>query len=177
MAVGTICDRKDYATLVRALKTLVDLEWSLACFGSLTREPTTAKAIVEQVETLGLAQRVRFEGEVGEAALASGYETSHLFVMSSRYEGYGMALTEALARGLPIVATDAGPTAHILPKSAGIVVPAGDPVSLGSTLRRVMTDPALYCRLADGARHEATGLAGWDSTVSRFVAELARVAA
>jgi glycosyltransferase involved in cell wall biosynthesis len=74
-------------------------------------------------------------GEVGEAALAELYDRADLFVSPSLFEGYGMVLAEALARGLPIVASTGGAAAETVPDSAALKVPPGDAAVLGRALR------------------------------------------
>ncbi len=177
LSVGTVSHRKDYITLVRALSQLADFRWSLDCYGSLDREPEAADAVWREVQLHDLSQRVRFHGEVGESRIRTAYADAHLFVMSSRFEGYGMVLSEALAHGLPIVATDAGPTTDILPGEGAIIVPAGEPDRLAGALRRVLTDPARYRALHEAARRAAATLDGWDVTVARFITQLDLAAA
>ena len=105
-----------------------------------------------------------------------------LLVLASRGETYGMVATEALARGIPVVAT----AVQGLPESLGhdpafavpgILVPPGDPVALGEVLRRWLEDPDLRDRLRRSARARRTTLTSWAAT-ARLVSEaLWRVAA
>ena len=172
LSVGTVSHRKDQITLVRALSQLADLSWSLDCYGSLDREPEAAAKVLRETQRLNLDRRIRYHGEVAEARIRMAYEDAHLFVMSSRFEGYGMVLAEALAHGLPIVTTDAGPTPDILSEDAAIIVSAGEPDRLAAALRGVLTDPARYGALQDGARRAAAKLEGWEVTVARFAVQL-----
>jgi glycosyltransferase involved in cell wall biosynthesis len=96
-----------------------------------------------------------------------------MFVLASYHEGYGMALAEALARGLPVVATTAGAIPETVPDDAGLLVPPGDPQALAAALRRVMTEPALRAELMAGARAAHRRLPGWDDAAGTFAAELA----
>ncbi len=170
--VGTVSRRKDQVTLVRALGQVKDLAWSLDCYGSLEREPAAMQDLRSEIASHDLSRRVALRGEVGEAALRDAYRQAHLFVMSSRFEGFGMVLTEALSHGVPIVATDAGPTADILADGAGVVVPPGRPEGLAVALRRVLTERDFYAELRLGVRRAAGRLMGWDETVKRFAAQL-----
>ena len=83
-----------------------------------------------------------------------------------------MVLTEALARGLPLVATNAGAIPETVPADAGLLVPPGDPRALASALRKVMTEPGLRARLLAGARAARHRLPGWSDAVRAFAAEL-----
>ena len=73
-----------------------------------------------------MGERVEFVGECDEAALNALYDESSVFVLPSYFEGYGMVLTEALARGLPIVSTTAGAIPDTVPPEAGVLVAPGD---------------------------------------------------
>ena len=105
--------------------------------------------------------------------VAPFYDQADVFVLASYHEGYGMVLTEALARGLPLVATSAGAIPDTVPADAGLLVPPGDPGALASALRRVMTEPGLRARLLAGARAARGRLPGWSDAVRAFAAELA----
>ena len=116
-------------------------------------------------------------GGLSESALADVYARSDVLVLSSLYEGYGMVLAEALARGLPIVATTGGAAAETVPDAGGLKVPPGDVEALVAALQRVITDAALRKQLADAACSFAASLPRWQDTASRVAAvikELAR---
>ena len=103
LAVGSIVPRKGYDVLIAALGQIPDLPWRLVIAGDPGRSPATAAALTEQIASLPLADRVELAGVVSAERLASLYAASDLFVLPSRYEGYGMAYTEAIAHGLPVV--------------------------------------------------------------------------
>lgn len=74
--------------------------------------------IAARVAAAGLGDRVRFAGEVDEAALADARRSADLFVHPAHYEGYGMALAEALRAGLPVIAAAGGAVAETVPEAA-----------------------------------------------------------
>ena len=125
LCVASLTPRKGHLILLEALAELLDLDWHLTCVGSLERDPPTAQAIGAAIARLGLDARVSLVGEQDEAGLAPLYDRADLFVLASYHEGYGMALAEALARGLPIVATKAGAIPGTVPPSAGHAGRAG----------------------------------------------------
>jgi glycosyltransferase involved in cell wall biosynthesis len=177
LCVASLTPRKGHQVLLKALAELVDLDWHLTCVGSLERDPQTAQAIGAAIARLGLDARVTLVGERDEAGLAPLYDGADLFVLASYHEGYGMVLAEALARGLPIVATKAGAIPGTVPPSAGMLVEPGDPAAFAGALRQIMTEPALRDLLSAGATSERERLASWADAVRAFSAELDRAGA
>ena len=135
LCVASLTARKGHLVLLEALATLRELAWQLTCVGSPDRDPATAAAIRAAIGRFGLEGRVRLVGEQSEDDLQPFYAAADLFVLASYHEGYGMALAEALARGLPIVATTAGAIPDTVPAAAGILVPPGDPAALAGGAR------------------------------------------
>jgi glycosyltransferase involved in cell wall biosynthesis len=177
LCVAALTPRKGHLILLEALADLVDLDWHLTCVGSPDRAPQTAKAIEAAIVRLGLDRRVSLIGEQDEAGLAPLYDRADLFVLASYHEGYGMALAEALARGLPIVATKAGAIPGTVPPSAGMLVEPGDPAAFAGALRQIMTEQALRDLLSAGAASERERLPRWSDAVRGFAAEIDRAAA
>jgi len=91
-------------------------------------------------------------------------------VLATRFEGYGMAFAEALARGLPILATRAGATAETVPSEAGILVPPDDLAALSAALRQVLGDAGLRRGLAAGSRSAGLRLPTWPQAAAVFAA-------
>jgi len=177
LCVASLTPRKGHAVLFRALARLESPAWRLRCAGGANLDPPTAAGLRTLVADLGLAYRVEFLGELAEAALAVEYRRADLFVLPSYYEGYGMALAEALARGLPIVSTTAGAIPDTVPAEAGLLVPPGDEAALAEALRRVMSEAELRGRLAAGARAARHTLPDWPATCARFAAALEAIPA
>ncbi|HEX5078506.1 MAG TPA: glycosyltransferase family 4 protein [Geminicoccaceae bacterium] len=176
LCVASLTPRKGHLVLLEALADLADLDWHLTCVGSRERDPQTAAAIEAAIVRLGLEARVALVGEQDDAGLAPLYDGADLFVLASYHEGYGMALAEALARGLPIVATKAGAIPGTVPPSAGMLAEPGDPCALAAALRQIMTEPSLRLLLAAGAASERERLPSWAGAVCGFAAQLDRVA-
>lgn len=172
LCVASLTPRKGHDLLLRALAGLRAESWHLDCVGSLDRNPAWAAGLIRLRDELGLAGRVSLLGALGEEELEDCYGGADLFVLPSRFEGYGMVFAEALARGLPILATRAGASGETVPPEAGLLVPADDPVALGQALRRLMVDPALRGRLAKGARAAGLCLPTWQDAVAAFATAL-----
>jgi len=168
LCVASLTHRKGHAVLLDALAQLKDRDWQLACVGSLRQSPATVAALRERIAVLDLEGRVTLSGEVTDAALAGYYDSADLFVLATRFEGYGMALAEALARGLPVVSTRTGAVTETVPKGAGFLVPPNDPEALTTVLADVMDDPGLRQRLSEGARAARSHLPSWDTAAQRM---------
>lgn len=173
LAVGSVIPRKGYDVLVAALEQLDDLDWNLTIVGAMDLDPDYVTALREQILQSGLRSRITLAGRHSERELQAVYARTDLFVMASHYEGYGMVLTEALARGLPIVCTTGGAMAQTAPDTAAVKVPPGNPASLAQALRRVITDGKLRTRLSDAAWELARNLPRWETTAAR-IAETVR---
>lgn len=168
LCVATVTPRKGHAVLVDALARLGDRPWRLVCAGSLERDPATARSVTEAVRRLGLADRVTFLGEIAGAALDAAYDDADLFVLPSFHEGYGMAYAEALARGLPVIATTAGAIPETVPAAAGILVPPGDAPALARAIARCLDDPATLEALRRGALAARSALTDWPAAARAF---------
>ena len=176
LAVGSIVPRKAYRNLIAALDGLADLPWTLTIAGDDTRHPDETTALKAQIAASPAGARIRLLGALSNAALAELYATSDAFVMSSLYEGYGMVLGEALAHGLPIVATRAGAAAETVPDGAALKVEPGDVTALNAALRRVIADADLRRQLADQSWSAGQRLPQWRDTARRIADVVERVA-
>jgi glycosyltransferase involved in cell wall biosynthesis len=176
LCVATVTPRKGHLLLVEALAGLRHLDWRLLCVGSLARDPAAAAALQARIVSLDLGERVRLLGELDEAALAACWGGADLFVSASLFEGYGMALAEALAHGLPIVAAAGGAGAGTVPRDAGLLVPPGDALALRLALARFMCEPLLAARLRAGALAARDRLPHWPETAARVAKVLASTA-
>jgi glycosyltransferase involved in cell wall biosynthesis len=175
LCVSAVVPRKGHSVLVEALAPLVDRPWRLTCVGSLARAPKTVAALRQQIARLRLAGRVRLAGEVDRTPLERYYDHADAFVLATFHEGYGMALAEALARGLPVVSTRAGAVPDTVPPDACLLVPPGDPFALRGALARFLDEPDLRASLAAGARGARERLPSWAESCARLSQALASV--
>jgi glycosyltransferase involved in cell wall biosynthesis len=173
LAVGSIVPRKAYDTLVRALACLKIRDWRIAIVGPTDRSTQAFTALQAAIEDTGLGPHIALTGAVGQEQLDKFYDACDLFVMPSLYEGYGMVLAEAMARGLPIVCTTGGAAAATVPDAAALKVPPGDAKALGSAIRRVLDDPPLRQKMSDAAWAAGQKLPRWDDT-ARKIADVIR---
>ena len=171
LCVASLTPRKGQAVLVHALSRVRDLRWTCVCAGSLDRVPGYAALVRGLTCETGLAGRVRFPGECEPDRVDELYHHASVFVLPSHYEGYGMALADALARGLPVVSTTGGAIPQTMPGDASVLVPPGDDVALAEALHRLLADrTGARCRaaLAAAARRHARKLPTWTQAAHAF---------
>ena len=168
LTVATLNPGKGHESLLAALSAVRHREWRLTCAGSLTRYPETTDRVRAAIARFGLADRVTLVGELDGPALEACYDRADVFVLATRQETYGMAVAEALAHGLPVVATMTGAIPDLLAEGAGLVVPVGDTYALTEALSRVLGDAGLRARLAEGARRVRDRLPTWEQTSARI---------
>ena len=168
LAVGTIVPRKGYDLLLQALAALTDLPWHLDIVGDTTRNEPCFQALKTQLHATGLKDRVTFHGAVPPEALAEFYSKADIFVLASRYEGYGMAYTEALAHGLPVIGSGEGAVRETLPEGAAIYCGVEDVGRLTSALKRLIEDGDARTAFAAAARQTADALPTWPDAAPRL---------
>jgi glycosyltransferase involved in cell wall biosynthesis len=159
---------KGYDVLIAAVARLADMPWQLTIAGDRTRHPATAARLDADIAAHGLGDRVVVRGAVPPAGITALYLASDVFVLASRFEGYGMALTEAIAHGLPVVATMVGAIPDTVPEGTGLLVPPNDVAALAQTLRRLIRDRAERRRLAINAHTAAAKLPSWQESARLF---------
>jgi glycosyltransferase involved in cell wall biosynthesis len=172
LCVATLIPRKGHDVLIRALGQVQALPWRLTCVGSTDIHPATTDTVRRMIAEAGLHDRVTLTGSRDRDELSALYDTADVVVMPTYYEGYGMAVAEALARGLPVVATPTGGIPDLVGPDAGILVPAGDDVALAAALRSVIEDATLRARLAEGARRARLRLPTWHAAAETFARAL-----
>jgi glycosyltransferase involved in cell wall biosynthesis len=174
LGVGSITPRKAFAAAVEALAGLQGLEWHLNIAGGFHHAPEYAAALRALILERGLQSRVTLMGEYDREALDQLYHRSDIFVSPSLHEGYGMALAEAMARGLPIAMAAGGAAAETVPDRAALKVPPGDIPSLRAALRSLIVDRALRTRLAQASWMAGQRLTRWPETAGIIAAAVRR---
>lgn len=187
LCVAAVIPTKGHDVLAGALAELTSLPWRCVVAGSLDRDPAFAERVAEQARTAGIADRVRFVGPLDPPALEEAYAAADVLVHPSRIETYGMVVTEALAHGLPVIATSVGGIPHALGHAAatsrvkrgveggpeaglvggsrpGLLVDVDDPSGLAAALAAWLSDPSLRRRLRRHARARRLDLTSWAGT-------------
>jgi glycosyltransferase involved in cell wall biosynthesis len=161
LCVANLIPRKGHDLLIEALTALRHLRWRLTCVGSTKRSPATAAALRRQIDATGLGAHVRLLGELDGAALERRFIAADLFVLPTRHEGFGMVVAEALAHGLPVLATKTGAIPDLVLPDAGVIVPPDDPEALRQALSYLLTEQDALAHLARGARAVRDRLPRW----------------
>ena len=159
--------RKGILELVRAWTARERPEAMLELIGETDTDPAYAASVRAAIEDAPDAPII-ISGPVDDAALGAAYAVADLFVLPSRYEGYGIVYAEALAHGLPVIACDVGPVPELVGREAAVLVPPGDIEALSETLNLLLEDPTLRSRMSATARHRADQLPRWEDTVAGF---------
>jgi glycosyltransferase involved in cell wall biosynthesis len=182
LCVAAVTRPKGHDLLVSALARVSGLPWRCNLVGSLTRDPVYVARLRRRVAREGLAAQVSFVGALHGDRLAAAYASADLLVLPTRLESYGMVVTEALARGLPVLATTVGGVPEALGalpdgRRPGLLVPPQDVAALAEALERWLTDGTLRSGLREAAVARRRGLADWPATTEQVARVLSGVAA
>ncbi|HET7499130.1 MAG TPA: glycosyltransferase family 4 protein, partial [Candidatus Eisenbacteria bacterium] len=145
--VAALAPHKSQTTLLQAAAAAAGAAPGLRVW--IAGEGALKEALLAEHRSLGLGDRVRFLGFRED--IVPLLRAADLFVLSSYLEGLGTSVLDAMAAGLPVVATAVGGVPEIVePEATGLLVPPQDPGALAAAMARLATDPAL--RAAMGAR-------------------------
>lgn len=180
LCVAAVTPHKGHDVLVKALAELTDLPWQCTLVGALDLAPRYATRIRCEVVNSGLAGRVRFAGTRTGPALRDSYAAADVLVLASRAETYGMVVAEALAYGLPVIASHVGGVPEALGavdgRTPGRLVAAGDPAALAAALRTWLEDKHERAALRDVALARRRSLPDWSDTARRVMRVVRTVA-
>jgi glycosyltransferase involved in cell wall biosynthesis len=142
-------------------------ELTLALVGDPDRDPHESQLLRKSIA--GAPGSVRLAGVVPPEELSGLYARTSVFLTASRYEGWPIAVAEAMASGIPVVGFDVPGVAELVRDGVeGLLVPPGDIASLAEAMRRVVQDPALRDRLGEQGRGRARSWPTWEQTGERF---------
>ena len=176
LCVGQWIPRKGILDLVRAWALHERPGASLELVGETDADPAYAVSVRAAVVDVSDAS-ITVSGAVDDAALGAAYAAADLFVLPSRYEGYGIVYAEALAHGLPVVACNVGPVPELVGEEAALLVEPGDVEALSRALDPLLEDDALRDRMSAAARRRAGELTRWEDTTAGFLRVLKEVVA
>lgn len=166
LSVGAVIPRKRYEFLVEALSKLERSDWSLTIAGNTERYPDYVIDLQNLVDARALSDHVTLLGELPAPALAALWGRTHLYVASSFYEGYGMAISEAICRGVPVISTPSGAVASWAGEAA-VLVDADDPAEMTARITAIMADPVAYTQARERTVGFAEALPSWEENMAR----------
>jgi glycosyltransferase involved in cell wall biosynthesis len=167
LCVAQWIERKGILTLVEAWTLRERKGAVLELIGETDADPDYAVLVSDAIEAAPQGSIV-VSGCVDDAALGASYAAADLFVLPSRYEGYGIVYAEALARGLPIIACDIDPIPELVGREAAVLVRPDDREDLSAALELLLGDPTLRLRMSAAASRRASRLPRWEHTVTGF---------
>ena len=180
LCVAAVTPRKGQHRLVEALAAAADLPWTCVCVGGLGHDPEYVDHLRGLIKRHGLQDRLHLAGPQAGAELDASYASADLMVLMSYAETYGMAVTEALARGIPVLATDVGGLPEAVGRAPdggvpGILVPPEAPAALAAELRGWFGEADVRRRLKAAARGRRAALDGWATTARSLAGVLTRL--
>lgn len=180
LCVASVTPRKGHDVLVEALASIADLTWECVCAGATSGAQAHARDVRARGSAVGLDARLRWPGACDPADVGRLYAEADLLVVPSRAEPYGMVVTEALARGLPVVGSAVDGVPEALGRATdgsrpGLLVPPGDVEALAGALRSWLTEPELRRRLRACAAARRRTLRPWTDTAADVAAALERM--
>jgi glycosyltransferase involved in cell wall biosynthesis len=163
--LAALLPHKDQLGVVAALSRVRDLPWNARLAGPLDRDVGYSAAVRNAIAAADLARRIELPGVMARDAAWAGAD---LALLPSTAETFGMVVTEALARGIPVIVGEGG-AAEALGRTAagerpGVVIPSAEPERLASELRRWLSEPDYRRELRARALARRDTLEGWETT-------------
>lgn len=172
LSVGRVVYQKGFDLAMRALAGIKDIEWKWYIAG----DGPQMEALQTLAKELGIAERVIFLGWQSRVDLIEQYKKASLFIFPSRHEGMPNALLEAMASGLPVIATCiAGNEELVVDGETGFLVPSEDVNALGVAIRKLLTDAVLRQQMGLASRHRVEENYSWESTAKQYAILLEKV--
>jgi glycosyltransferase involved in cell wall biosynthesis len=164
--LGNIIERKGLHTLLEAIRPLT-FDLRLDIIGSLTTDPNYAKQMQEFVTVNGLSAVIKFHGALNNEPLAEKLKQTHVLIVPSSYEGFGIVYLEGMAFGLPAIGTTAGAAGEIIEhQKTGWLIEPNDSVALATFISQLASDRNLLTKLSLNARARYTQQPAWNQTAS-----------
>lgn len=177
LALGRLATNKGYDLLIDGFAVMAervpDARLRLALGGESldAQEETILAQLKQQVTDLGITDKVEFSGFIPDEDLPDMYRAADLFVLSSRYEPFGMTAIEAMASGTPTIVTIHGGLFRAVSYGRhALFADPFDKYDLGITMMKPFKHPRLYGRLSRMGAHKARSLFTWTGIAQQLVA-------
>ncbi|MDJ0613083.1 MAG: glycosyltransferase family 4 protein [Rhizobiaceae bacterium] len=169
LCIGSLIERKGHHFLIEALTQLKHLDWKLDCYGMLDEQSDLYRQTMQQIDDHDLAERITFHGSVSDDQISQAYQESHIFVLPSLFEGYGMAYAEAIVHGLPVIGTNAGAIPDTVPPTCGLLAEPGDVSSLKRAIQTLLTNDEALAQYRHGAIEAEKHFPTWKTSAKKFM--------
>ena len=181
LCAGPVTPAKGHDVLIAALAKVADLDWHCTCAGALDLDPAFVESLTTAATRAGVADRFVLTGPLSRPALTELRSRTDLLISPSRRESYGMAVTEGLVCGIPVIATDVGGHREAVGQASdrtlpGMLLSADDADGLADALRTWLTDPGVRARWRTSAGLRIRDLTGWPETARAVAAVLQQIA-
>lgn len=175
--IGNLIPRKGLDGLLTALACVKDASWELSVAGSLEMDRAYTAKMRKTVAAFGLEDRVRLLGLLSKDELAPLLRGSDILAMPFSYEGFGIVYLEAMAQGLPVLASHSGAAGEVVTHGeSGYLFEPGDVEGLATLLRRLINDRDALLRLSVAARRRFAEFPTWEQTAANIRAFLMEAA-
>lgn len=172
LSVGRLVHQKGLDLALRALAQLKDLEWEWCIAG----DGPQINVLRSLANELGIQNRISFPGWRSHAELVECYKGSNLFLFPSRHEGMPNVVLEAMASGLPVIASRiAGNEELVVDGETGLLFPSEDVEALCVALRTLLTDASQRQIMGNASRRRVEALYSWENTAQQYTLLLERV--
>lgn len=168
LSIANMCRSKDHSLLVRALTALKDKDWVLHCYGNLDWDRDYLADFQSLIRKNNLQKKILIHSTISGQELSDAYLDADLFVHPSDFEIYGMALVEALAHGLPVIASTGGGILKTIPPKMGQFFKPSDVYGLQSILEELFENPEIYKRLYTHALTYKQTAQTWSKSIDLF---------
>ena len=167
--VGNLIPRKGLHTLLKALMDLPRSSWTLDVVGGISTSDGYTKKIISTIAGAGLEKQVHLLGTLGNPDLPALLARSHVLAVPSQYEGFGIVYLEAMAAGMPVIASAAGAAHEIVtPEQTGFLVAPGDASAIAAALTRLHEDRSLLARMGHAAQDHYAQHPTWAQSGARI---------
>jgi glycosyltransferase involved in cell wall biosynthesis len=168
LCIANLIRYKGHVTLVKALSALKNLDWILDCYGDLDIDRSYLADLQALIRRNNLQNKIFIHGTISGKALSEAYLNADLFIHPSEFETYGMALTEALAHGIPVIASSGGGSLTTVPHTMGKFFKPNDVYGLETILETIFENTEIYNKLCvEAAKYKKQAII-WQKSVEIF---------
>jgi len=168
ISVANFIRSKGHVPLVKALTALKNINWILDCYGDLDQDRQYLADLQAMIRRSDLQKKIFIHGTISGKALSEAYLNADLFIHPSEFETYGIAITEALAHGIPVVSSTGGGTLSTVPATMGKFFKPDDVYGLVTLLEVLFENTEIYKKLCTEASKYKNQAIPWQKSIDIF---------